>query len=117
MLSFGYAMLFGTCIAASIGARLDPDNGFLHDGKNSLVWDLIDPLKSGMVDTVVFQIARDELHAGDYDLTPGRCILSEDLVQVIIRRLRASISTDTVSRQVMGLAGAIRNGSEFKVLY
>ena len=54
MLSFGYAMLFGNCMVASIGARLDPDGGLLHDGKNSLIHDLIDPLKPGMVDTRLF---------------------------------------------------------------
>ena len=37
MLSFGYALLFGNCMVASVGARLDPDGGFLHDGKNSLI--------------------------------------------------------------------------------
>jgi CRISPR-associated protein Cas1 len=117
MLSFGYAMLFGNCTVAVFGARLDPDGGLLHDGRDSLVRDLIDPLKSGMVDTVVFQIARETLRGEDYELTPGRCMLSDDLIQVITDRLHTSISTDIINRQVANLADSIRTGSEFKVLY
>ena len=117
MLSFGYAMLFGNCTVAAIGACLDPDGGLLHDGKNSLIYDLIDPLKPGMVDTVVFQIARETLHEEDYELTPGRCILSDDLIREMTGRLYASINPDIVNRQVISLANSIRTGSEFKVLY
>jgi CRISP-associated protein Cas1 len=117
MLSFGYALLSGNCTVAAIGARLDPDGGFLHDGKNSLINDLIDPLRPRMVDMVVFQLARETLQEGDYELTPGRCILSDDLLRVMTGRLHASISTDMINRQVSGLANAIRTGSEFTVLY
>jgi CRISPR-associated protein Cas1 len=117
MLSFGYAMLFGNCTVASVGARLDPDGGFLHDGKNSLIHDLIDPVKPGMVDTVVFQIARETLCGEDFELTPGRCILSDDLIKVMTGRLHISINTDLINRQVASLADSIRTGSEFTVLY
>lgn len=115
MLSFGYAMLFGNCTVASVGARLDPDGGLLHDGKNSLIHDLIDPLKPGMVDTVVFQIARETLREEDYELTPGRCMLSDNLIKVITERLHTSINPDIINRQVASLADAIRTGSEFTV--
>ena len=117
MLSFGYAMLFGNCTVASVGARLDPDGGLLHDGRDSLIHDLIDPLKPGMVDMVVFQIARETLREEDYELTPDRCILSDDLIREITGRLHTSINTDIINRQVSGLAEAIRTGSEFTVLY
>jgi CRISP-associated protein Cas1 len=117
MLSFGYAMLFGNCTVAAAGARLDPDGGLLHDGRDSLIHDLIDPLKPGMVDTVVFQIARETLRGEDYELTPGRCILSDDLIGEITGRLHTSINPDLINRQVVGLATAIRTGSEFTVLY
>ena len=117
MLSFGYAMLFGNCTVSSIGARLDPDGGLLHDGKNSLIHDLIDPFKPGMVDAVVFQIARETLREEDYELTPDRCILSDDLIREITGQLHTSIRMDSINRQVLSLADAIRTGSEFKVLY
>jgi len=117
MLSVGYAMLFGNCTIAVFGARLDPDGGFLHEGRDSLVHDLTDPLKPGMVDTVIFRIARETLKEEDYELTPGRCILSDDLIRMMTDQLHTSISTDIISRQVLSLADAIRTGSEFKALY
>ena len=117
MLSFGYALLFGNCNVASVGARLDPDGGLLHDGKNSLIHDLIDPFKPGMIDAVVFQIARETLREEDYELAPGRCILSDDLIREITRQLQTSIKTDVINRQVSALADSIRTGSGFKVLY
>lgn len=117
MLSFGYALLFGNCMVASVGARLDPDGGFLHDGKNSLIHDLIDPFKPGMVDTVIFQIARETMHGEDYELTPGRCILSDDLIHRITGRLHTSIRTDSINGQVANLADSIRTGSPFTVVY
>lgn len=117
MLSFGYAMLFGNCTVALAGARLDPDGGLLHDGKNSLVHDLIDPFKPGMIDSVVFRIARENLKEDDYELTPGRCILSDNLIQALTRKLHESIHTDVINRQVTSLSDAIRTGSGFTVLY
>jgi CRISPR-associated protein Cas1 len=117
MLSFGYALLFGNCMIASVGACLDPDGGFLHDGKNSLIQDLIDPLKPGMVDTVVFQIARETLREEDYELTPGRCMLSDDLINMMTGLLHTSINQDMINRQVISLADSIRTGSTFTVLY
>ncbi|HSQ93023.1 MAG TPA: CRISPR-associated endonuclease Cas1 [Methanoregula sp.] len=117
MLSFGYALLFGNCTVAALGARLDPDSGFLHDGKDSLIYDLIDPLKPAMVDSVVFQIARESLREEDYELTPDRCMLADDLIREITGRLHASINTEIINRQVANLADSIRTGSGFKVLY
>jgi CRISPR-associated endonuclease Cas1 len=117
MLSFGYALLFGNCTVAALGARLDPDGGFLHDGKDSLIYDLIDPLKPAMVDAVVFQIARESLREEDYELTPGRCMLADDLIREMTGRLHASINTEIINRQVANLADSIRTGSGFKVLY
>jgi CRISPR-associated endonuclease Cas1 len=117
MLSFGYAMLFGNCTVATIGAGLDPDGGLLHDGRDSLIYDLMDPLKPGMVDTVVFQIAQKTLREEDYELAPGRCMLSDDLIHEITRQLHTSIKTDIINRQAISLATSIRTGSEFTVLY
>ena len=70
-----------------------------------------------MVDTVVFQITRETLHEEDYELTPGRCILSDDLIRELTGRLYASINPDIINQQVISLANSIRTGSEFTVLY
>jgi len=71
----------------------------------------------GMVDAVVCEIARETLHEEDYELTAGRCILSDDLIHEITGRLHTSIKMDSIDRQVLNLADAIGTGSEFKVLY
>ena len=77
MLSFGYAMLYGNCCVSVIGARLNPDVGLMHEGKGSLVQDLIDPLKTEMIDAAVFQVARESLSTSDYELIPDRCMLQK----------------------------------------
>ena len=60
MLSFGYAMLYGNCCVPVVGSRLDPDIGLMHDGRGSLIHDLIEPLKAEMIDPIVFHIARED---------------------------------------------------------
>lgn len=117
MLSFGYAMLFGSCCVSIIGARLNPDRGFLHDGKGSFVTDLIEPLKSGMIDPVVFQIGRESLESRDFEITKDRCILSDDLMRKMIRAFYISINSKKINEQVFGMLGAIRDNDEIKVLY
>jgi CRISPR/Cas system-associated endonuclease Cas1 len=102
---------------ALLGARLDPDTGFLHDGKNSLTYDLADPFKPWMVDMVIFQLANEALREDDYELIPGRCMLSDDLIQEITRRLHTTISAGKINSQVNDLVTAIRDGSEFTVRY
>jgi CRISP-associated protein Cas1 len=117
MLSFGYAMLFGTCCVSAIGARLDPDRGFMHVGNGSLVQDLIEPLKAGMVDSVVFRIVRESLRPGDYEISLDRCMLSDDLMKKMISSFYTSINNEKINEQVMGVLNAISNNDEFKVLY
>ena len=117
LLSFGYAMLFGNCCVSIIGARLDPDIGLMHDGKGSLVQDLIDPLKAGMIDRVVFKIARESLAASDYEQTPDRCMLNDDLIQKLIRLFQGSIDNGKIDKMVYSYYNSITNNDEFRVLY
>jgi len=117
MLSLGHALLFGNCTVAALGAQLDPDSGFLHDGRNSLIHDIADPLRPEMVDTVIFAMAEKNLNDDDYELTPDRCILSDTIIGEITRRLHTSIRDEIINRQVAGLADAIQNGSDFTVMY
>jgi CRISPR-associated endonuclease Cas1 len=100
MLSFGYAMLFSQCMRAVCGANLDPDLGVLHEGTGSLVYDLIEPLKPGMVDDVVFEIARRGLGEGDFEYGDRRCHLSEGLIERILACLYASVRDDEIDELV-----------------
>jgi CRISPR-associated protein Cas1 len=117
MLSFGYAMLFGNCCVSLIGARLDPDSGLMHEGRGSLVQDLIEPLKADMIDRVVYQIARESLNVSDFEQTPGRCILSDDLIKKLIGLFHSSIQNKKIDELVYTLYHAMMNNSEFIIRY
>jgi len=117
MLSFGYAMLFGNCCVSLIGARLDPDFGLIYEGEGCLVQDLIDPFKAAMIDSVVFQMARNSLSTTDYELTPNRCILSDELTHQLIGLFHSSINTEKIDELVFSFYQAITNNGEFRVRY
>jgi CRISPR-associated endonuclease Cas1 len=117
MLSFGYAMLFGNCCVSLIGARLDPDSGLLYEGRGSLVQDLIEPLKADMIDRVVYQIARESLTLSDFEQTPGKCMLSDDLIHQMIGFFHSSIDNKKIDEMVYTLYHAMMNASEFIIRY
>jgi CRISPR-associated endonuclease Cas1 len=117
MLSFGYAMLFGNCCVSVIGARLDPDSGLMHDGNGCLVQDLIEPLKAEMIDSVVFQVARESLTLSDFEQTPTRCMLSDELVKKMIGLFHTSINNEKIDQLVYNLLNAITDNREFIVRY
>ena len=117
MLSFGYAMLFGACSVAVTGAGLDPDIGFLHEGDRGLVYDLIEPLKAGMVDPIVFHIAKESLKPADYEITQDRCLLSDDLMKVMIKSFYSSINTEKINEQVISMKVSLPESGEFRVQY
>ena len=117
MLSFGYALLFGNCSVAAIGAHLNPDSGVIHAGKGSLIYDLIDPLKAKMVDSIVFQIARETLTQSDYEVTDNRCLLSDELLNNLMAAFYTSFTTESLNEQVYNFSNAAKQGEDFKSLY
>jgi CRISP-associated protein Cas1 len=117
MLSFGYAMLFGNCYVAIVGARLNPDLGLMHEGKGGLVHDLIEPLKAGMVDSVVFQMARESLIASDFELTQDRCMLSDDVIKAMMKLFYTAITAEKINEQVHNFYTSLENYSDIKILY
>lgn len=117
MLSFGYAMLFGNCYVAVIGARLNPDIGLMHEGKGSLIHDLIEPLKAEMIDPIVFQLAKKSLALSDFELTEDRCMLSDDVINTIMKSFYMTKFTERVNDQVYNFYNSIRNNMDFKILY
>lgn len=117
MLSFGYAILFGNCMVAMVGAHLNPDSGMLHTGKGGLVYDLIDPLKAKMVDSIVLRIAGESLTSADYEMTRDRCILSDGLLDNLLTSLYTAFDTEGLNGQVYNFSMALRNGGNFKSQY
>jgi len=117
MLSFGYAMLFGNCRVAVMGARMNPDNGLLHEGSGALVQDLIDPFKSEMVDAIVCNTAQNGLTPHDFEVTAGRCLLSDPLVKKLIIAFRSSIDNTKIDCQVNNYLNALQKTETFTVRY
>jgi CRISPR-associated protein Cas1 len=115
MLSFGYAMLFSQCMRAVLGANLDPDLGMLHEGTGSLVYDLIEPLKPGMVDDEVFEIARKGLMEGDYEYGDRRCHLSEGLIERLLARLYVSVKSEEIEDMVARFRDSLLNNRPFSI--
>lgn len=117
MLSFGYAMLFGNCCVSVIGARLNPDIGLMHEGKGSLVQDLIDPLKTDMIDDAVFKIARESLTTTDYEQIPDRCMLSEEVIHNLVRLFQHTINNEKIDEMVNSYVNSITKNEEFRFRY
>jgi len=117
MLSFGYAMLYGNCCVSVIGARLNPDVGLMHEGKGSLVLDLIDPFKTEMIDAAVFQVARESLTTSDYEQIPERCMLSEELIRKLIRLFQNTINNDKIDEIVDNYYNSITKNEDFRFRY
>jgi len=117
MLSFGYAMLYGKGCVSVIGAGLDPDRGFMQDGKGGLVNDLIDPLKADMIDPIVFRIAKESLQSSDFELSPDRCMLSDELIKKMIPAFSVSLNSRRINEQVQCLLDAVKSDGDLKVLY
>jgi CRISPR/Cas system-associated endonuclease Cas1 len=113
MFSFGYAVLHGVCLRSVAGAHLDPDHGFLNEGSGGLVQDLIDPYKPLMVDEPLFDIAREGIHAEEYDIGGTRCYLSEDLIQRIVSVLQQTIHPETIDTKVLAFRQSLLHNQEF----
>lgn len=117
MLSFGYAMLFGNCSVAVIGALLNPDLGLLHEGRGGLIYDLIEPLKAGTVDPIILKMAGGSLTDSDFELSQDRCMLSDNLISAMMKSFYTTQITDRVNEQVYNFSQALRTGTDFKILY
>ncbi|RXE55897.1 CRISPR-associated protein Cas1 [Methanoculleus taiwanensis] len=116
MLSLGYAMLFGNACVSVTGAHLNPDEGLLHEGAGSLVYDLIEPQKVAMVDRVVLAHAA-ALTPEDYECGAARCYLSDDCAGRLVEALHASIDQNRIDSQVKLLRDAFLQNGEYQVVY
>jgi CRISPR-associated protein Cas1 len=117
MLSLGYAVLFGNCCVSVIGAGLNPGIGVLHQGHCSLVHDLIDPLKPRMVDEVVFSMAAEGLGDDCYELSGGRCHLSDVLVRRLVATLYETIDQNMIDANTARYLDYVRGTKELHLIY
>jgi CRISPR-associated protein Cas1 len=117
MLSLGYALLFGNCCVAVIGAGLDPDRGMLHQGDRSLVLDLIDALKPAMVDEAVFSFARNRLREGEYECSTSRCHLEPHAIRRLVEAVRAGLDQGLIDENVACFREALLKNEDFQIVY
>lgn len=117
MLSLGYSILFGNCSVPLVGAYLDPDLGILREGKNSLVVDLIDPVKPFMVDYVVVSIARTLLNEGMYETNTRRCHLDSEILDALSAELHRSIDQRKIEENVLSYRDSLLNKRPFRISY
>ncbi|WP_255332879.1 CRISPR-associated endonuclease Cas1 [Methanocalculus taiwanensis] len=117
MLSFGYALLFGNACVAIIGAHLNPDHGLLNQGAGGLVYDIIEPLKRTMVDSTVFELARESITKADYELSQTRCVLSDELVSRLLERLYTTIDQKIIDTNVYAYLNSLEKGREFSYVF
>lgn len=116
MFSFGYAMLYGNYYVSIFGAGLDPDIGILTEGCGSLIHDLCGPVKADMIDTVVCELAREHIHAGDFEETPSRCMLADSVIQSLTAAFKKSIDNQKIDFQVHNFLLSLENHADFKVM-
>jgi len=117
ILSFGYGMLIATCKKSLIAEHLNPSKGFLNQGNNSLIIDLISSFKPDMIDKHSIEfINKGGLNQGSYDLNKDRCILSENIINKLIPLFQNSINQEILDLQIKLLVQALRNEKNFEIL-
>ncbi|MCE5297461.1 MAG: CRISPR-associated endonuclease Cas1 [Methanoregulaceae archaeon] len=115
-LSVGYGMLFGNACVSAIGARLEPDTGFLHTGSRGLIYDLIEPFKTIMIDRPLLEMVRGGVNPDEYECSPGRCILSDDFLSRITRMFHGSIRQEVLDEQVLVMGESLMKGTDFYII-
>lgn len=82
LLSFGYALLAQDCAGALAGVGLDPAVGFLHEdrpGRLSLALDLMEELRTPVVDRLVFSLVnRGQLKPEDFKTEAAGAVMLKD---------------------------------------
>ena len=88
ILSFGYVMATMRCRQLSFATGFDPRVGFLHadrSGRDSLACDLVEPLRTAMVDRMVLAlIGRRQLTPESFDRTADSCRLKDDAMRAFV---------------------------------
>ncbi len=85
-------------------------------GSRGLVYDLIEPFKTAMIDRPLLGLVRQVIDPGEYECSPERCILSDTLLTRISRMFHTSICQEVLDEQVLVLREALVNGADFYIV-
>ncbi|MCU0629719.1 MAG: CRISPR-associated endonuclease Cas1 [Methanoregulaceae archaeon] len=111
--AFGYAMLFGNVMYSVTGASLDPDIGMLNRGQSSLIYDIMEPFKTDMIDREAIRFIKEDLHEQDYECSHARCILSDPCMRALIRLFHTTINQDVIDRQVAAFRQSLEQKTDY----
>ncbi len=90
LLNYGYGILYSMVEKACILAGLYPYIGFLHTdnyNKKSLVFDLIEPFRIYVDETVVYLFSKREVRKEYFDEIPGGLSLNKDGKKIFIKAI------------------------------
>ncbi|HJJ42165.1 MAG TPA: CRISPR-associated endonuclease Cas1 [Methanocorpusculum sp.] len=118
LLSHGYSVLNANVAVACAGAGLDLSRGTLYGEvipelkRNGCVKDIAEPASVSMVDKTVIDFVKDGLDENCYEITPQKCILSNELLSRFDDMLKLSVDTSEIEENVKMYANALKNGSD-----
>ncbi len=106
--NYAYALLEGQCIQALAGAGFDLTCGFLHadkDGRDSLVYDLMEPFRPHVDNLALSFIERTTFTYGDFVKdSAGQCRLHPQVARAVVAVCRVPQSrVDTGARALRAL--------------
>jgi len=115
--NYAYALLEGQCTQALAGAGFDLACGFLHaakDGRESLVYDLMEPFRPHVDSLVLSLIARTMFTYGDFVAdSAGQCRLHPQLARAVVAACRLPqqrIDAGAYALRALLLDGVIHEG-------
>jgi CRISPR/Cas system-associated endonuclease Cas1 len=95
------------------GASLDPDIGMLNRGQSSLIYDIMEPFKTDMIDREAIRFIKEDLHEQDYECSHARCILSDPCMRALIRLFHTTINQDVIDRQVAAFRQSLEQKTDY----
>lgn len=99
MLSYGYAILYGTYLSVLDRSSLSPQISFIHSlskSSDALQYDLADIMKPVIVDRMIIRMIRkQQITPENFNTDNGRCYLNKEGCETFIReydlQLKASV--------------------------
>jgi hypothetical protein len=69
-----------------------------------------------MIDRPLLHLIRQGINPSDYECSPGRCLLSDDLLSRVTRIFHTSIRQEVLDEQVMVMRDALLKGADFNIV-